>query len=158
MWPRVAPFWYSTISFAQGDSDVIFFTPYLCRLRFSAMMWDKLCEMFFFLRRHFLSKMVIMRTFFLNTHNFYWPKMVVQSIEGTAWHNMTIVNTVTADYTHLQPLDIIWLIQFYSNNAANLHHLNPHRTPCCPQHRDRNVTRDYCVVTSTHLVLQLMRR
>jgi len=24
------------------------------------------------------------------------------------------------------------LIQFYSNNATNLHHLTSHSTPCCP--------------------------
>jgi len=36
--------------------------------------------------------------------------MVVQrkkSIEGITRHNMTIVNTATADYTHLQPPDIV---------------------------------------------------
>jgi len=34
------------------------------------------------------------------------------------------------------------LIQFYLNNATNLHAVR-----CCPQHRDRNVTSDYCDVT-----------
>jgi len=24
------------------------------------------------------------------------------------------------------------MIQFYSNNATNLHHLTSHTTPCCP--------------------------
>jgi len=28
------------------------------------------------------------------------------------------------------------LIQLYSNNETNLHHLASHSTPCCPRHRD----------------------
>jgi len=43
--------------------------------------------------------------------------------------------------------------QFYSNNATNLHHLPSHSTPCCPQHRDRNVTTTYYGVTSPYVLL-----
>jgi len=32
------------------------------------------------------------------------------------------------------------LIHFYLNSVTDLHHLTSHGTPCCPQHRDCNVT------------------
>jgi len=43
------------------------------------------------------------------------------------------------------------LIQFYSNNATDLHHVTSHKRRVAPQHRDRNVTTDYCDVTSPYV-------
>jgi len=43
------------------------------------------------------------------------------------------------------------LILFYSNNATNLHHLTPHSMPHCPQHRDHDITTDYCDITSPYV-------
>jgi len=44
------------------------------------------------------------------------------------------------------------LDQFYSNNATNLHHLTSHSRlrRVAPQHGDRNMTTDYCDVTSPY--------
>jgi len=45
------------------------------------------------------------------------------------------------------------LIQFYSNNATNLHHITSYTVPrVAPQHRDLTVTADYRDVTSPYEV------
>jgi len=44
------------------------------------------------------------------------------------------------------------LIELYSSNATNLHHITSHSTRCvAPQHRDRIVNTDYCDVTSSYV-------
>jgi len=51
-----------------------------------------------------------------------------------------------------------YLIRFYSNNTTNLHYFTSHERRVAPQHRDRNVTTDYCGVASpyfTHLYPQV---
>ena len=50
------------------------------------------------------------------------------------------------------------MIQFYSNNATNLHHVTSQRGPRrdAAQHRDHTVTTDYCDATSPY-VYELIR-
>ena len=57
------------------------------------------------------------------------------------WHHFLSIGRDNTDIFLYQ------LIQLYWNNATNLQHLTSHRVG--PQHRDRNVTTDYCNVTSS---------
>jgi len=50
------------------------------------------------------------------------------------------------------------MIQFYLNNAINLHQPNSHRRHVAPQHRptDRIVTTDYCDVIPSYVQYEKM--
>ena len=68
------------------------------------------------------------------------------------WEMFVIATSLSQQDSDRPNTDIFLneLIQFYANNATDLHHLTSHSTSCCPttQRGDRTLTTDYCDVTS----------
>jgi len=67
----------------------------------------------------------------------HWPLFSVGTLQLNS-SQLRPISLLPASNLHSSPK----LIEFYCNNATNLHHLTSHCSmPCCLQHGDRKVTR-----------------